>query len=75
MAAKPTLSAANIDALINARYPEPRSLLGYHEVAREDEQPLCLVRVLEPDAVNVEVRWDDGSPATSRTASRSWTGC
>jgi 1,4-alpha-glucan branching enzyme len=61
VAAKPTLSAADIDALINARNPEPRSLLGYHEVARKDEQPLCLVRVLEPDAVQVEVLWDDGA--------------
>ena len=63
MAAKPTLSPADIDALIHARHPEPRSLLGYHEVARKGEQPLCLVRVLEPDAVAVEIRWDDGEPA------------
>ena len=62
MAAKPTLSPADIDALIHARHPEPRSLLGYHEVARKGEQPLCLVRVLEPDAVRVEVHWDDGAP-------------
>ena len=62
MAAKQKLSAADIDALINARQPEPRSLLGYHEVARKDEQPLCLVRALEPDAEAVEVCWDDGAP-------------
>jgi 1,4-alpha-glucan branching enzyme len=62
--AKPTLSRADIDALVNARHPQPRSLLGYHEIARSDEQALCLVRVLEPDAEQVEVRWDDGAPAT-----------
>jgi 1,4-alpha-glucan branching enzyme len=61
VAAKQKLSAADIDALINARQPEPRSLLGYHEVARKDEQPLCLVRALEPDAEAVEVCWDDGA--------------
>nr|MCU0257080.1 alpha-amylase family glycosyl hydrolase [Vicinamibacterales bacterium] len=61
MAAKQKLTAADIDALVNARHPEPRSLLGYHEVARKDEQPLCLVRALEPDADSVEVRWDDGA--------------
>ncbi len=43
---------------------EPRSLLGYHEIARSDEQALCLVRVLEPDAEQVEVCWEDGAPAT-----------
>jgi 1,4-alpha-glucan branching enzyme len=62
MAATQKLSAADVDALINARHPEPRSLLGYHEVARKDEHPLCLVRALEPDAQSVEVRWDDGAP-------------
>jgi 1,4-alpha-glucan branching enzyme len=67
VAAKPTLSAADIDALINARHPEPRSKLGYHEIARKDEQPACLVRVLEPDAEQVEVRWDDGAAANRLT--------
>ena len=64
MPAKPTLTRADVDALVNARHPQPRSLLGYHEIARSDEQALCLVRVLEPDAEQVEVRWDDGAPAT-----------
>src|SRR5512139_3441066 len=63
MAAKRKLSASDIDALINARHPEPRSLLGYHEFARANEQSICVVRVLEPDADHVEVRWDDGAPA------------
>jgi len=62
----PTLTAGQIDALVGARHPEPRSLLGYHEYPREDEHPLCVVRVLEPDAESVEVHWDDDSarPAT-----------
>ena len=64
MAAKHKLSAGDIDALVNARHPEPRSLLGYHEFARKDEQPLCLVRALEPDAERVEVCWEDGAAAT-----------
>ena len=55
MAAKQKLTAAEIDALVHARHPEPRSLLGYHEVPRRDEQPLCLVRALEPDAEQVEL--------------------
>jgi len=68
VAAKSTLSAADVDALIHARHPQPRSLLGYHEFARDEELPLCLVRVLEPDAAQVEVRWeDDGGPAVPLT--------
>jgi 1,4-alpha-glucan branching enzyme len=59
--AQPSLSPADIDALLNARHPEPRSLLGYHEFARDDDTPLCIVRVLEPDAEHVEVCWDDGA--------------
>ena len=39
MVAQPTLTPADIDALLNARHPEPRSLLGYHEFAREDDAP------------------------------------
>ena len=61
MSVFPTLSPSDVDALIHARHPEPRSVLGYHEFPRRDEQPLCLVRVLEPDAVRVEVCWEDGA--------------
>ncbi|MCK7578817.1 MAG: hypothetical protein MZV65_25860 [Chromatiales bacterium] len=49
---------------------EPRSLLGYHEVARNGRAArCCLVRVLEPDAESVEVRWDDGAAAALLGAS------
>jgi 1,4-alpha-glucan branching enzyme len=58
VAARTTLSAADIDALIQARHPSPRSLLGYHEFARKGDVPVCMVRVLEPDAESVRVRWD-----------------
>ncbi len=55
-----TLRTADIEALVNARHPAPRSLLGYHEFPRGDgADPLCVVRVLEPDAVAVEVVRDD----------------
>jgi 1,4-alpha-glucan branching enzyme len=53
------LTAAEIDALVHARHPEPRSLLGYHEIPRRNDLPACMVRVLEPDAERVEVLWDD----------------
>jgi 1,4-alpha-glucan branching enzyme len=58
MAARTTLNAADIDALVTARHPAPRSVLGYHEFARRNDAPVCVVRVLEPDAVAVSVRWE-----------------
>jgi 1,4-alpha-glucan branching enzyme len=65
VAAKPKLTAAEIEALLGARHPEPRSLLGYHEFARKDDAPVCVVRVLEPDAASVMVEWEDGGTATA----------
>jgi 1,4-alpha-glucan branching enzyme len=53
------LSAADIEALVDARHPAPRSVLGYHQFPRETEQPYCVVRVLEPDAVRVVVCHDE----------------
>jgi 1,4-alpha-glucan branching enzyme len=61
-ATKTTLTPADIDALVHARHPAPRSALGYHEYPRRDgDDPVCMVRVLEPDADRVRVRWD-GDP-------------
>jgi 1,4-alpha-glucan branching enzyme len=65
VASKPKLTAAEIEALLNARHPQPRSLLGYHEFARKDDAPICKVRVLEPDAESVAVQWQDGGAATT----------
>ena len=59
MASRTTLNTADIDALVEARHPSPRSLLGYHEFPRRGgDDPVCMVRVLEPDAESVEVWWD-----------------
>ncbi|HVN42860.1 MAG TPA: 1,4-alpha-glucan branching enzyme, partial [Steroidobacteraceae bacterium] len=63
MATRHKLTAQEIDALVNARHPQPRSLLGYHEFARKDDSPVCVVRALEPDAESVAVQWDDGEVA------------
>ena len=64
MARQPTLSAGEVGALVQARHPEPRSLLGYHEFPREDDPPVCMVRVLEPDAESVILLWDDDAEPT-----------
>ncbi|HEX2584089.1 MAG TPA: 1,4-alpha-glucan branching protein GlgB [Steroidobacteraceae bacterium] len=55
------LSKDQIASLLAATTREPRSLLGYHEFARENELPIALVRVLERDAVSVSVFFEDES--------------
>ena len=62
------LTTADITALVETRHPEPRSVLGYHEVRRGKAEPRSIVRVLEPDAVEVVVDWPDGGapPTTLR---------
>ena len=67
---RPRLTAAEVESIVSARHREPRSVLGYHEVAREDEQPVCFVRVLEPDATEVAVFWEDEAPAAARPLKR-----
>jgi 1,4-alpha-glucan branching enzyme len=57
--ARPRLALDEIEALVQARHPEPRSVLGYHEFPRADEPPLCIVRVFEPDAIAISVCWED----------------
>ncbi len=68
--ALPPLPAATVDAIVAATHREPRSVLGYHEFPRADEQPLCVVRVLEPDAVEVAVFWQDEAPSAARPLSQ-----
>jgi 1,4-alpha-glucan branching enzyme len=58
VAVRTNLNPDDIDALVHARHPAPRSVLGYHEFARKNDAPVCVVRVLEPDAVEVRVRWE-----------------
>jgi 1,4-alpha-glucan branching enzyme len=58
VATRTTLNPDDIDALVQARHPAPRSVLGYHEFPRRNDVPVCVVRVLEPDAVEVVVRRD-----------------
>jgi 1,4-alpha-glucan branching enzyme len=60
------LSDSDIAALISATHREPRSVLGYHELPREDGEPECVVRVLEPDAESVGVYWEDETPEQAR---------
>ncbi|MFO1393864.1 MAG: 1,4-alpha-glucan branching protein GlgB [Steroidobacteraceae bacterium] len=65
MPSRQKLTVSEIEALVQARHPEPRSLLGYHEYARKGGEPACMVRALEPAAEHVEVIWDDSSaPST-----------
>jgi 1,4-alpha-glucan branching enzyme len=62
----PALKRAEIDALLAARHREPRSILGYHEFPRDGEEPVVVVRVLEPDAMEVGVYWEDEPESAAR---------
>src|SRR5262245_12140933 len=53
------LTKAQIGSILQATHHEPRSLLGYHEFARAEGQPLAVVRVFEPGADSVAVFWED----------------
>jgi 1,4-alpha-glucan branching enzyme len=55
----PTLSPSDLDAHVHARHGDPRSVLGYHEFARTGDTPICVVRVLEPDAVEIAAYFED----------------
>jgi 1,4-alpha-glucan branching enzyme len=68
------LPAGEAEALVQARHREPRSVLGYHEYPRAAATPLCLVRVLEPDAVSVAVYWEDEDPSLARPLARLHAG-
>ena len=63
------LPAGDAEALAGARHPAPRSVLGYHEYPGRGRAPACIVRVLEPDAVEVAVHWSD-EPAEAARALR-----
>ena len=65
-----TLPAGEIDALLQARHPEPRSVLGYHEQKQRGKTPLCTVRVLEPGASEVSVFWEDEDPDSATPLKR-----
>ena len=47
-----TLSESQIADLINATSSEPRSLLGYHEFAREQEIPVCVAYEIDGKRVD-----------------------
>ena len=64
------LPASEIEAIVGATHREPRSVLGYHEFERANEQPVAIVRVLEPDAAEVAVFWEDEAAAAARPLKR-----
>ena len=40
-------------------------MLGYHEFARPDAPPVCVVRLFEPDAVAITVCWEDDTQSVA----------
>ena len=64
------LPAGEVEALLQARHREPRSVLGYHELPGKGGAPECVVRVLEPGADEVAVFWEDEGPGSARPLER-----
>jgi 1,4-alpha-glucan branching enzyme len=64
------LTAVDAQALVAARHPAPRSVLGYHEYPGRARVPACVVRVLEPGAEEIAVHWSDEDPASARPLKR-----
>jgi 1,4-alpha-glucan branching enzyme len=69
-----SLPANEVTALLEARHREPRSVLGYHELAGAGGKPECIVRVLEPGAEEVAVFWEDETPGEARPLKRVHAG-
>jgi 1,4-alpha-glucan branching enzyme len=70
----PTLSDADVNALLTARHQQPRSVLGYHEFGGDGEDPIVVVRVLEPDAQEVCLFWDDEPLSAARRLAKIHVG-
>jgi 1,4-alpha-glucan branching enzyme len=74
MTSGPQLTREEVEALVEARHGQPRSLLGYHEYPSPTGEPLAVVRVLEPDAESVEAYWQDEPPGAAVRLSRLHAG-
>ncbi len=55
------LSKEEKEQIVSTNHHAPRSVLGFHEVERSNKTKAWIVRVLEPDAEQVLLYWDDQS--------------
>ena len=62
----PVLAPSEVEALLHAQHRQPRSVLGYHEFPGDGGEPVVIVRVLEPDAIEVSVYWEDELSSAAR---------
>ncbi len=68
------LSKEEIMSLVSANHPAPRSALGFHEVRRRNGARAWVVRVLEPDAVRVQLLWQEPRQPRPRELKRLHEG-
>ncbi len=68
------LSQKTIEHLLRGDYHEPRSVLGFHEARKKNRHRVWIIRVLEPDAENVSLFWEDQTEADSTPLKRIHTG-
>lgn len=68
------LSQEEIESLVSANHPSPRSALGFHEVRRKNGSKAWVVRVLEPDAERVQLIWQEPRQPQPRELQRLHEG-
>ena len=68
------LSKEEKEKIVSASHHAPRSVLGFHEHTRTDRQPVWVIRVMEPDAEEVRMFWEDQhvSDAVALTSLANW---
>ncbi|MBC8257475.1 MAG: 1,4-alpha-glucan branching protein GlgB [SAR324 cluster bacterium] len=69
-----TLSKETITQLLHGDHPEPRSVLGFHQVLNSKQKPIWIIRVLEPEAKKVLLFWEDQAEDEATPLRRSHSG-
>ncbi|MBF0279664.1 MAG: 1,4-alpha-glucan branching protein GlgB [SAR324 cluster bacterium] len=52
------LSKTEKEQIVSTNHHAPRSVLGFHEIARSNKDKVWVIRVMEPDAVRVSLFWE-----------------
>jgi 1,4-alpha-glucan branching enzyme len=59
-----------INKILKGDFHEPRSVLGFHENRKKNNQLEWIIRVLEPNAEKISLNWDDETDSKINTFKR-----
>ena len=59
-----------INKILKGDFHEPRSVLGFHENRKKNNQLEWIIRVLEPNAEKISLNWDDETDSKNNTFKR-----